>query len=81
VKTRDLLTTPAAPRAPDGLTQPDLLSVREVAERLGCSPRHVYRLSDGGLMPRPLKLGALVRWSRKSIEQWIASGCPSCRMG
>jgi predicted DNA-binding transcriptional regulator AlpA len=34
-------------------TQPLLLTVNEVAKLLSCSPRHVYRLCDGGLMPKP----------------------------
>lgn len=56
-----------------------LMDVRAVAELLQCSPRHIYRLSDGGKMPPPRKLGALVRWSARDIEAWIASGCPSVR--
>jgi len=58
-----------------------LADVQAVAELLSCSTRHVYRLSDAGKMPAPLKLGALVRWSRASIDSWIADGCPSCRKG
>jgi excisionase family DNA binding protein len=56
-----------------------LLDVRAVAELLQCSARHVYRLSDGGRMPPPRKLGALVRWSARDIESWIADGCPAVR--
>ena len=56
-----------------------LLDVKAVADLLGCSTRHVYRLSDGGKMPPPVKLGSLVRWSRSAIEEWIDAGCPSCR--
>jgi excisionase family DNA binding protein len=52
-----------------------LLSVRQVAASLGCSPRTVNRLSDAGCMPRPRRLGSLVRWSRVEIETWIAGGC------
>jgi predicted DNA-binding transcriptional regulator AlpA len=26
-----------------------------------------------------MKLGALVRWSRQAIENWIAAGCKNCR--
>jgi len=52
-----------------------LLSVRQVAASLGCSPRTVNRLSDAGCMPRPRRLGPLVRWSRVEIETWIADGC------
>ena len=56
-----------------------LLDVRGVAAILVCSPRHVYRMSDLGAMPRPRRLGALVRWSRLEIEAWVTAGCPSCR--
>jgi excisionase family DNA binding protein len=52
-----------------------LLDVQAVASMLGCSNRHVYRLSDCGRMPRPVKLGALVRWNRASVERWIVAGC------
>jgi excisionase family DNA binding protein len=56
-----------------------LLSVVGVAELLGCSERHVYRMSDANKMPRPVKLGALVRWSRTDLETWIAGGCKPVR--
>jgi excisionase family DNA binding protein len=56
-----------------------LLDVRAVAAILNCSARTVYRLADGGLMPRPRKLGSLVRWSKSEIEAWIAAGCPQVR--
>ena len=58
-----------------------MLDVRAVAELLGCSTRHVYRLADSGRMPRPVKLGALVRWPRAALEKWLAEGCPECREG
>ncbi|MFO8007034.1 MAG: helix-turn-helix domain-containing protein [Candidatus Brocadiia bacterium] len=55
-----------------------MMTVQDVAEALQCSARTVYRLADSGRMPRPVKLGALVRWPRQVIEQWIADGCPRC---
>jgi excisionase family DNA binding protein len=61
------------------VAQPALLDVRAVAQLLDCSVRHVYRLADAGRMPAPLKLGALVRWSRQAIEEWIAGGCKPVR--
>ena len=54
-----------------------LLDVQEVARMLGCSTRHVCRLADTGRMPSPLRLGALVRWSRQSLVERIATGCPA----
>lgn len=57
----------------------ELLSVEDVAGLCSCSPRHVYRLSDSGKMPPPVRLGSLVRWSRARIAAWIADGCPAVR--
>ena len=54
----------------------ELLDVRAVAALLGgCSTRHVYRLADSGRMPRPLRLGSLVRWRRVEVLFWIERGC------
>lgn len=60
-------------------TAPQLLNVEAVAKMLGCSQRHIYRLSDAGRLPAPLRLGSLVRWSKLAIEKWISAGCPNCR--
>ena len=57
----------------------ELLDVRGVAAMLGCSPRHVYRLADTGRMPRPIKLGALIRWRRTELADWLEAGCPAVR--
>jgi excisionase family DNA binding protein len=56
---------------------PALLDVKTVASMLDCSPRHVYRLADAALMPSPVRVGALVRWRRAAIEEWIERGCPA----
>ena len=57
----------------------ELLNVGAVATLLGCSKRHIYRLSDAGRMPRPLKVGALVRWRRVDVLGWIENGCQPVR--
>jgi predicted DNA-binding transcriptional regulator AlpA len=54
-----------------------LLDVRTVARMLNCSARHVHRMSDAGHMPRPVKLGASIRWRRGELAVWIDDGCPS----
>ena len=56
-----------------------MLTVHDVARMLNCSARTVYRLTDSGRMPRPVKLGVLVRWPREAIETWISKGCPRAR--
>ena len=70
------MTTVLSPAAPAA----QLLDVQAVAKMLGCSPRHVYRLSDGGRMPAPVKLGALCRWSATAIREWIDGGCKPVRI-
>ena len=55
---------------------PAMLTVDQVAQALGCSPRTVRRLTDTGRMPPPVRLGALVRWPRGIVETWISLGCP-----
>jgi len=53
-----------------------LLDVGQVAAILNCSRRHVFRLTQVGRMPRPLKLGSLLRWNRQAVQEWIDRGCP-----
>jgi predicted DNA-binding transcriptional regulator AlpA len=53
-----------------------MLDVAGVAQICGVSERHVHRLADAGLMPRPLKLGGARRWDRVTLDAWIAAGCP-----
>lgn len=57
-----------------------LLDVDAMAKLFTCSPRHVYRMSDAGRMPAPVRLGNLVRWNRAVIEAWIAGGCKPVRV-
>jgi excisionase family DNA binding protein len=64
-----------------------LLDVQQVAEILGISTRTVRRLADRGVMPRPVKLGALLRWPAETgdpmtgIHDWITAGCPTIGRG
>lgn len=51
--------------------------VNTVAAMCGVSPRHIRRLCDSGRMPRPLRLGRLLRWDLAEIERWISDGCPA----
>ena len=58
----------------------ELIDVKAVSLLLGgCSTRHVYRLSDADLMPRPIRLGSLVRWRRSDLLEWIEGGCQPTR--
>ena len=54
-----------------------LLSVPEVAELIGSSVAHVWRLiASGRFGPAILKLGRLSRVRRDEFSAWIEAGCP-----
>lgn len=53
-----------------------MMDVRELATLLHCSTKHVRRLTAAGVLPKPVRLGGLVRWNRAAIEAWVAEGCP-----
>jgi excisionase family DNA binding protein len=54
-----------------------MMTVKDVAKAMQCSDRHVTNLRKEGRIPKPSRLGASVRWPRKTIEQWIDAGCPA----
>jgi excisionase family DNA binding protein len=53
-------------------TIPQLLTIDQVAERLGITVRHVRRLVAEKRVPY-LKVGKLVRFNPDEIKQWLAS--------
>jgi excisionase family DNA binding protein len=71
----------AATLPPADTPAAQLLDVRAVAALLDCSPRHVYRLSDAGGMPPPVRIGGLVRWRIADVQAWIDGGCRPVRRG
>jgi len=58
---------------------PHLLSVKEVAERLGVSTRTVWAWRDSGILPRLVRLGRCVRMPAHVLTEWIDAGTPDCR--
>ncbi len=54
-------------------------NVKTLAAFLHCSPRHVERLNSSGRLPRPIRIGRLVRWPHDEITAWIHAGCPDRR--
>ena len=66
--------------ATDNTVRPtELMDAAALADLLCCSTRHLYRLCESAKMPRPIKLGRLVRWRREEIDRWIEQGCPAVR--
>ena len=75
-KTRSRTTsTPKKPRVPTTVTtngkSDRLLTVGDVAERLGLSTRTIWALRSAGTIPAPIKIGANTRWRRSEIETYI----------
>ena len=54
--------------------QKDLLNAREVAQRLGISTRTIWRWTETGLLPAPVRTGGngrIVRWKAKASESLL----------
>ena len=57
-------------------TQDKLLSAEAVGTMLSLSRRQIFRLNSCGKIPKPIRIGGVVRWSEKSISEWLAAGAP-----
>jgi excisionase family DNA binding protein len=85
--------SPPRGAAPDSSARPDsvpevvardlpespLIDVNQFASLLSCSTKHVRRMADAGRCPPPIRLGSLIRWNRKVVDEWISAGCPPVR--
>lgn len=56
--------------------EPLLIAACDLAAMLNISPRTLWRLKSGGLLPEPVRFGGAVRWRLDEIRNWVASGCP-----
>ncbi|MHA2087319.1 MAG: helix-turn-helix transcriptional regulator [Promethearchaeota archaeon] len=48
-----------------------MITADDFAEILSCSKRTIWRLRDENLIPKGFKLGQLVRWRLKDIDNWL----------
>lgn len=51
---------------------PALWDVRRVADHLGVGVSTVWRWNTMGQIPKPMKIGGLVRWRREDIERFTS---------
>ena len=65
--------TKDSPRPPEQLA----LTAGDVADLLGVSERHVWKLHATGGLPCPIRLGRCVRWRRRELLAWLDADCPS----
>jgi len=52
---------------------PNLLNVKQLAERLGVAQSTIWNYAKNGVLPKPLKLGQLSRWDASEVEAHIKS--------
>ncbi|MHC4226401.1 MAG: helix-turn-helix transcriptional regulator [Planctomycetota bacterium] len=48
-----------------------LLTIKQVSDRLQCSTRTVRRISSEGKLPKPLRVGRLIRWRESDITFFV----------
>ena len=53
-----------------------LLTADAVGEMLSLSKRQIFRLNSCGKIPAPIRIGGSVRWSEKTIGEWLTAGAP-----
>lgn len=53
-----------------------LISKAEAARLTMISARSIDRLVSCGKFLPPVRLGGRVLWNRRTLEQWVAAGCP-----
>jgi predicted DNA-binding transcriptional regulator AlpA len=70
-----------APRSPpDHEANSALITANSLAKLLGVSTRSVWRGEAAGLLPSPVRIGAIVRWRRSEVLEWIEAGCPERKL-
>lgn len=48
-----------------------LLTIREVSQRIGAGRTKLYQLLSQGELPKPVKIGTASRWLDVEIEEFI----------
>ena len=56
-----------------------LLTAKELGERLSLSKRQIHRLNACGKIPAPIRIGGSIRWVESIISRWLATGAPDRR--
>lgn len=51
----------------------ELLTIDQLAERLGCTTKTLYDLRTKGRGPRGFRVGPRLMFRRSEIESWLAS--------
>ncbi len=61
------------------MNENQLLTATQVGLMLALSKQQIFRLNSSGKLPRPIKIGGVVRWLLTDIARWQILGCPDRR--
>lgn len=50
------------------ISNPELMTVKDVAAHFGCGVSTVWRWHQSGVLPKAVRIGGLTRWRRADIE-------------
>ena len=53
-----------------------MVDAKQFGRMIGVSERTIRRYDSEGIVPRPVKLGAAIRWRLEEVQDWISVGCP-----
>ena len=67
------------PKSLAAAIEPLLIGRRELARLLSRSLASLDRDAAAGRLPRPLRIGASVRWRLSEIQEWVAASCPDLK--
>ncbi len=52
------------------------LTIKEASAYCKISESNFYKLNRKGLVPKPVKIGTILRWRKSDLVAWVAAGCP-----
>lgn len=58
---------------PEPQSERGMYDVRDLAQLLKCSDRHIRRMIDAGEIPGVRRFGRLVRASRAVVDKWLSA--------
>lgn len=53
-----------------------LIDKKSAAKLLKLSDRTIWAMANEGRMPKPIKIGRLVRWGFEELQAWVNAGGP-----
>ena len=68
-------------RIQSSATEAELLTTKAAAALLSIGERTLWRYSNAGRAPAPIRVGSAVRYRRRDLFAWIDAGCPDLRGG